>query len=167
METIGIIRRIDNLGRVVLPKEIRKGLNIKPGEQLEIFSNSDEITIKKHNQINKSRNFLNYFINTIKMILKCDIYITNLDSIISSTKKNLINQVLIVDLSQLIKLNNNNISITKDLFLGNNYIINPIILNGDPEGYIIFDFNNIKIDESIGKTLSVFVKTIESMAECY
>ena len=38
MKATGIVRRIDDLGRVVIPKEIRRSLNIKEGDPLEIFA---------------------------------------------------------------------------------------------------------------------------------
>ena len=48
MKSTGIIRRIDDLGRLVIPKEIRKNLRIKNGENLEIFVNEeDNIILKK------------------------------------------------------------------------------------------------------------------------
>ena len=42
MVSTGILRRVDDLGRVVIPKEIRKILNIKEGDLLEIFVNKEE-----------------------------------------------------------------------------------------------------------------------------
>lgn len=48
MRETGIIRRIDDLGRVVIPREIRKQFGIKEGDQLEIFVNKDEIILKKY-----------------------------------------------------------------------------------------------------------------------
>ena len=48
MRATGIVRRIDDLGRVVIPKEIRKTLRIKDGESVEIFLNSDNIVLKKY-----------------------------------------------------------------------------------------------------------------------
>lgn len=41
MKTTGIIRRIDDLGRVIIPKEIRKSVGIKEGDALEIFTTDD------------------------------------------------------------------------------------------------------------------------------
>ncbi len=46
-ETMGIIRRLDDLGRVVLPKEIRKRLKFNEGDQMEIFSLKDGVYIRK------------------------------------------------------------------------------------------------------------------------
>ena len=48
MKTTGIIRRIDDLGRIVIPKELRKTLRIKTGESLEIFVEGDDIILKKY-----------------------------------------------------------------------------------------------------------------------
>ena len=48
MKATGVIRRIDDLGRVVIPKEIRKNLRIKNGDNLEIYINEeDNIILKK------------------------------------------------------------------------------------------------------------------------
>ena len=48
MKTIGIVRRIDELGRIVIPKEIRNTLRIKEGDPVEIFTNKDKIILKKY-----------------------------------------------------------------------------------------------------------------------
>ena len=48
MRETGIIRRIDDLGRGVIPREIRKQFLIKEGDRLEIFVNKDEIILKKY-----------------------------------------------------------------------------------------------------------------------
>lgn len=48
MKATGIVRRIDDLGRVVLPKELRRTMNIKEGDPLEIFVDGDQIILKKY-----------------------------------------------------------------------------------------------------------------------
>ena len=48
MNSTGIIRRIDDLGRVVIPKEIRRTLNIKDGDPLEIHVNDNMVCYKKY-----------------------------------------------------------------------------------------------------------------------
>ena len=49
MRATGIIRRIDDLGRVVIPKEIRRNCNIREGEPLEIFLQDGGVVFKKYN----------------------------------------------------------------------------------------------------------------------
>lgn len=48
MSETGVIRRIDDLGRIVIPKEIRKRMGIEEGDPLEIFVASEEIILRKH-----------------------------------------------------------------------------------------------------------------------
>ena len=49
MNAIGIIRRIDDLGRIALPKEIRRTMKIKEGDPLMIYFDKDSIILKKYN----------------------------------------------------------------------------------------------------------------------
>ena len=49
---IGIVRRIDNLGRIVIPKEIRDTLRIKNGDSLEINIEGEIVTLKKYSELN-------------------------------------------------------------------------------------------------------------------
>ena len=51
MKATGIVRRIDELGRVVIPKEIRSTLRLKSGDPLEIFTEKDELMLKKYSPI--------------------------------------------------------------------------------------------------------------------
>ena len=54
MKATGIVRRIDDLGRVVIPKEIRRVLRIREGDPLEIYtSSSGEVILKKYSPINE------------------------------------------------------------------------------------------------------------------
>ena len=48
MKATGIIRRVDDLGRVVIPKSVRKELNIKDGEPMELFIDGKNIVIRKY-----------------------------------------------------------------------------------------------------------------------
>ena len=48
MKSLGIVRRVDELGRIVLPSELRRSLNIEERDTLEIFTNDDQIILKKY-----------------------------------------------------------------------------------------------------------------------
>lgn len=63
MKTTGIIRRIDDLGRVVIPKEIRRMMRIKEGDPLEIFTTPNGEIILKSTEPNKMQEIevLDYF----------------------------------------------------------------------------------------------------------
>ena len=58
MKATGIVRRIDDLGRVVIPKEIRRTMRIREGDPLEIFTNKDgEVIFKKYSPIGELSDF--------------------------------------------------------------------------------------------------------------
>lgn len=64
MKATGIIRRIDDLGRVVLPKEIRRTLKIREGDPLEIFLDRDCVCFKKY------EGHINYFTDIVAPVIK-------------------------------------------------------------------------------------------------
>ena len=76
MKTTGVIRRIDELGRIVIPKEIRKNLRIKNGESLEIFVEGDSIILKKFSQIESLENVSVNYVEVFNQIIKHNIIIT-------------------------------------------------------------------------------------------
>ena len=55
MKATGIVRRIDDLGRIVIPKEIRRTMRIRDGDPLEIYTDDGKIVMEKYNQSNGSR----------------------------------------------------------------------------------------------------------------
>ena len=76
MKATGVVRRIDELGRIVIPKEIRKTLRIKEGENLEIFIDDKEnVVLKKYSLMNKIEDFAQNFTDSINSLLKHNINI--------------------------------------------------------------------------------------------
>jgi len=51
MKNTGVIRKIDELGRIVIPKEIRKNLNIRNGEDVQIYVEDEKIVLKKYQKV--------------------------------------------------------------------------------------------------------------------
>ena len=78
MKATGIVRRIDDLGRVVIPKEIRRTLRIREGDPLEIFTSNDgEVIFKKYSPIGELSSFAGQYAEilhktTAKPVLVCD-----------------------------------------------------------------------------------------------
>ena len=83
METTGVVRRIDDLGRIVIPKEIRRTLGIKEGASLEIFLDKDMVGLKKHSLMNNLRDFAELYVDSINQALGSSVIITDNDSIIA------------------------------------------------------------------------------------
>ena len=55
MKATGIVRRIDDLGRVVIPKEIRRSMRVREGDPLEIYTNGEYICFKKYNMFHDTQ----------------------------------------------------------------------------------------------------------------
>ena len=83
MKTTGVIRRIDELGRIVIPKEIRKNLRIKNGDSLEIFLESDNIILKKYSQLETIENVSVDYVEAFNSIIKHNIIVTDRDKVIA------------------------------------------------------------------------------------
>lgn len=164
MKTTGITRRIDELGRIVIPKEIRKNLHIKKGELLEIFLGDKEtIFLKKHNTINKKEVYIKEYITFLAKVLKCNIFITNMDEIIFSNKESFEEEVLIEDISDILGENKDLIYLTKNIKLKKPYKIYSISPNGDSVGFIIFEFT--KKENFDDKLVNFSVSFIENYLE--
>lgn len=87
MRATGIVRRIDDLGRVVIPKEIRKTLRIREGDPLEIFTAKDgEVILKKYSPIGELNEFSQEYAETLGETLGLGVVVTDLDSIIAVSK---------------------------------------------------------------------------------
>ncbi len=80
------IRRIDELGRIVIPKDIRKKLHIKDSEPLEIFIDDGEIRIKKYSSLPDVLEYLEFLIDTASRITKNKYIVTNREKIIVSNE---------------------------------------------------------------------------------
>lgn len=83
MKTTGVIRRIDELGRIVIPKEIRKNLRIKNGENIEIFLDGDAIILKKFSQIESLENVSVDYVEAFNQIIHHNIIVTDRDKVIA------------------------------------------------------------------------------------
>ena len=143
MKSIGITRRMDELGRVVIPKEIRKNMHIKPGELLEISLNSlNEIILKKYSFINKDHGLINDLIKSISDMICCNIILLNTSEIVFSTNDKYKGELILDDIDNFIDNSKNSmfLKITKNLSIKQPYEIYKIIPNGDLEGYVIFNF---------------------------
>ena len=79
----GIVRRIDELGRIVIPKEIRKSLRIKNGDNLEVIVNGEDITLKKYSQIENVTDMAQLYAESFFSVLKYNVIITDTDKVVA------------------------------------------------------------------------------------
>ena len=84
MKATGIVRRIDDLGRVVIPKEIRRTMRIREGDPLEIFTNREgEVIFKKYSPIGELQTFAGEYAETLHKTSGMPIFICDRDAIVA------------------------------------------------------------------------------------
>ena len=81
--TTGIVRRIDELGRIVIPKEIRKNLRIKNGDNLEILVDGENITLRKYSQIENVTDMASVYAESFYQVLKYNVIVTDTDKVVA------------------------------------------------------------------------------------
>jgi AbrB family transcriptional regulator (stage V sporulation protein T) len=84
MKATGIVRRIDDLGRVVIPKEIRRTMRIREGDPLEIYTASDgEVIFKKYSPIGELSEFASQYTDVLNRATNLPVIITDRDHVIA------------------------------------------------------------------------------------
>lgn len=149
MKATGIVRRIDDLGRVVIPKEIRRTLRIREGDPLEIFVDRDgEVILKKYSPISELSDFAKEYAEALFDSLGNPVLICDRDAYIAvagSSKKDYLNKNIsdlmektMEERSSVLKTGQSEVAIIE----GNeetvtSYTVGPIIANGDPIGAVV------------------------------
>ncbi len=152
MKATGIVRRIDDLGRVVIPKEIRRTLRIREGDPLEIFTDREGgVILKKYSPIGELTDFSKEYAESLQQSIGHIILIADKDAFISvsgSSKKEYVEKKISNDLEKVMEDR-------KSVLLGegggkviplyndeeegkyNYQVISPIIAEGDAIGAVI------------------------------
>ena len=155
MKATGIIRRIDELGRIVLPKDIRRSLNLKVGTPLEIYIDGKTLLLKEYSQMNNLKQSSTDIVDCISSNLECDCFITDTNKVICSCgkcKKEVLDSKISTVLSNIMEerkcVIHNKTSKTKLQLVSSNIqefcsaIICPVLVNGDVLGTIVCLSNN-------------------------
>jgi AbrB family transcriptional regulator (stage V sporulation protein T) len=88
MKATGIVRRVDDLGRIVIPKEVRRSLRIREGDPLELFTDKDgSIIFKKYSALETLENFAGDYALSIRNALHIGIIITDNNKVIATPYK--------------------------------------------------------------------------------
>ncbi len=145
----GIVRKIDELGRIVIPKEIRKSLNIRNGEDVQIFIRDEEIVLKKYKKLLTVKDSAIKYLYSFRKITDSTVFITDKDKIIASTVENLLGEKIDDKILNLIEERKSEDGYS--LKMGNNiinkyYYALPIIIDADAIGSIII-VNDLQINE--------------------
>lgn len=149
MKATGIVRRIDDLGRVVIPKEIRRTLRIREGDPLEIFTASDgEVIFKKYSPMGEISQFSGQYSEVLNRTSGMPVLITDRDHVVSCSgisKKDVLEKHISNEMEELMENRENYIKQKGNSPLypidNTDYSASlafPIIASGDIGGAVIF-----------------------------
>ena len=139
MNQTGIIRKIDNLGRIVLPKELRKHLNINPGDDFQILLNGEKIILEKYSYISNNENEIIDIINCFNVLQNYDINLIVNNKVINKNQEQLLEKYnySIKERKQYIDSNIKNNEITKNIYVEGRIVLTPIVINSDLLGSLL------------------------------
>ncbi len=151
MKATGIVRRIDNLGRIVIPKEIRKTLRIKEGDALEIYTDREgEVILKKYSPIEELGEYAKQYAEALHRATGRSVFVTDMDQIIAASglgKKEAMGQHLTVEYEKLMQARQQRIFTINDREYADVYpdmtmevegfLITPIINEGNIIGSVV------------------------------
>ena len=158
MKATGIVRRIDDLGRVVIPKEIRRTMRIREGDPLEIYtSKNGEVSFKKYSLMGGGEEFAAQLCETLSKSTGTTVAVTDRDSVIAaagSARRDLIGKRISPQLEQIMEdrgiyravPNERSVFVTESLDRYCAAVAAPIISEGDALGLVVF----IGTDGSVG-----------------
>jgi AbrB family transcriptional regulator (stage V sporulation protein T) len=175
LKATGIVRRIDDLGRVVIPKEIRRTLRIREGDPLEIFTDREgEIILKKYSPIGELGLFAKEYAESLAQNAGHITCIVDKDQVIAvsgGAKKDFFEKHLNPQMEKCIAERNVLIATREDSNfvpvlendleeMYNSELIAPIISEGDVLGAIVFLSNDKKmgeIEDKLAQTAAGFI----------
>lgn len=158
MKATGIVRRIDDLGRVVIPKEIRRTLRIREGDPLEIYTDSNgEVIFKKYSPVGEMSTFAAQYAEVLSRVSDLPTLIADRDHIIAAagvSKREFLERRITPEVEELVE-NRRSFNSTADGQLRpvegverGAGIVFPIIAAGDVTGSVIMLQNERKSNPS-------------------
>jgi len=101
-EELGLVKRVDEMGRVAVPIEIRKLLGIKEGGQVEFELTGNKLVISKYAPMNTLRDWGECIISSISSVVEYDIVLTDDEKVISASKKKYLKKMISNDVQEVL-----------------------------------------------------------------
>ncbi len=153
MKETGVIRRLDELGRIVIPKEIRDRLKIDHSDMMDICIEEDQIILKKFHPMSNDLIGISSLCQSLKEIYGCDLIVTDRHQVLIYTMKTDLS-FKELDKTFLTRMNSfseqevsslNKMNLTPDFQINKDAVVYPIRIRGEFYGYLLI------MDEMIGK----------------
>lgn len=175
MKSTGVVRRVDDLGRIVIPKEIRRNLKIRDGEEVEIYVGNEGIILKKFSKMADFSSIAKKIIDVVSPLIGKTILVCDRDVFIAGSgdlKKNYLGKDIShnVDksISKGITVVENNISsieLIDGMYDRYSHIICPIVSYGDVIGGVIAFSANQELLEFDVTVIRLIVQFLEKCVE--
>ena len=176
MKATGIVRRIDDLGRVVIPKEIRRTMRIREGEPLEIFVDREgEVILKKYSPIGELSEFAQEYADALAEETDHGVFVLDRDVVIAVSgvqRKTFLEKQISPEAEKVMEDRRTKIINDKgvEAFCGgigeiedydfSSSVLAPIIVEGDPIGVVVM--SNKEKDKEMGEMEMKLVSTAAS-----
>ncbi len=169
MKSTGVVRRVDDLGRIVIPKEIRRTLRIRDGESLEIFVDREMIALKKFSKMSDMNEVSKQLVDIVNSVIGQNVFITDRDNFIAgsgSLRKEYLNKSISKFLESIMKERRtvvrqdlHNIELIDGEIEKYAYVICPVIMNGDAIGLVLIVSSQSvgQIEEKMADVVSKFL----------
>ena len=175
MKATGVIRRLDDLGRIVIPKEIRRTFRIREGDPMEIFTNANgEVILKKYSPISDLADFAMQYAEALAQNTGHIVCIMDKDQIIAvagENKKELINQPISRGMEEVIeertllvvdRQEGEELGITMHDGDYKKEVIAPIVCQGDAIGALVIlakneKKENVETEKKLASTAASFL----------
>ncbi|TVX95797.1 stage V sporulation protein T [Cohnella terricola] len=169
MKATGIVRRIDDLGRVVIPKEIRRTLRIREGDPLEIFVDRDgEVILKKYSPIGELGDFAKEYAESLSESTGHIAMISDRDTFIAvagASKKEYLDKAIgnvlescMENRKIMLEPASGNYEVLRDVHESiSSFVAAPIVAGGDPIGTVVLLSRDAGV--SMGEMESKMVET--------
>lgn len=168
----GMVRRIDELGRIVIPKEIRKNLNLNMGDNVEIYIENNKITLKKYSTLIGLEEDLFNIAKVIYELTNATILFSDTNEIIVSYGKlsemyldKSINSSLFDKLLHKVYWKANDLNIVDDYIEKRNSYIFTLLNKNTIQGLLIIIENETIINQNQIDTIIMFKKFINKQLE--
>ena len=164
MKNTGVVRKIDELGRIVIPKELRKVLKISSGDDLEILVENNQIILKKYSQMQNIKDEGNKLIASLNNLIDSHIFITDKDQVITRgvlEKQEIppMYQQLLQDRKAYVSKQKEEVNFSNTKLTGY-FIVEPIIQNSDANGLVVLYKENMLTSED-----KFFAKVFKNLIE--
>lgn len=170
MKATGIVRRIDDLGRVVIPKEIRRTMRIREGDPLEIYTDKDgEVIFKKYSPMGELSQFAAQMCESLNKTTGCTVAVADRDTVIAASgtgRRELMDKRISQELEQIMEERQiyQHSGVGAEVFVTDGpermevSIAAPIISEGDVMGCVVFVGGNLTDTEyKLAQTTSAFL----------